>query len=197
LIGFETDLQNLTKGMGIISHLFREYGSFRGEIPSRINGVLIALEAGTSMAYSLDNLQERGTLFVGPQEDIYAGMIVGENTRPADMVVNPCKAKNLTNMRSQGDGKGITLTASQTQLGARLGISVRRRVSRGDAKNTPLPQKDSRPHQAQTLGIIPLPLQLSGVFFRQAICQTADFLFSFGGFDQHPVLTEIGSGNFP
>jgi GTP-binding protein len=110
LIGFETDLQNLTKGMGIISHLFREYGAFRGEIPSRINGVLIALEAGTSMAYSLDNLQERGTLFVGPQEDIYAGMIVGENTRPADMVVNPCKAKNLTNMRSQGDGKGITLT---------------------------------------------------------------------------------------
>jgi GTP-binding protein len=100
LIGFETDLQNLTKGMGIISHLFREYGAFRGEIPSRINGVLIALEAGTSMAYSLDNLQERGTLFVGPQEDIYAGMIVGENTRPAD----------LTNMRSQGDGKGITLT---------------------------------------------------------------------------------------
>jgi len=110
LIGFETDLQNLTKGMGIISHLFREYGAFRGEIPSRINGVLIALEAGTSMAYSLDNLQERGTLFVGPQEDIYAGMIVGENTLPADMVVNPCKAKNLTNMRSQGDGKGITLT---------------------------------------------------------------------------------------
>ena len=110
LIGFETDLQNLTKGMGIISHLFREYGAFRGEIPSRINGVLIALEAGTSMAYSLDNLQERGTLFVGPQEDIYAGMIIGENTRPADMVVNPCKAKNLTNMRSQGDGKGITLT---------------------------------------------------------------------------------------
>jgi len=110
LIGFETDLQNLTKGMGIISHLFREYGAFRGEIPSRINGVLIALEGGTSMAYSLDNLQERGTLFVGPQEDIYAGMIVGENTRPADMVVNPCKAKNLTNMRSQGDGKGITLT---------------------------------------------------------------------------------------
>ena len=110
LIGFETDLQNLTKGMGIISHLFREYGAFRGEIPARINGVLIALEAGTSMAYSLDNLQERGTLFVGPQEDIYAGMIVGENTRPADMVVNPCKAKNLTNMRSQGDGKGIALS---------------------------------------------------------------------------------------
>jgi len=110
LIGFETDLQNLTKGMGIISHLFREYGPFRGEIPARINGVLVALEPGTSTAYALDGLQERGTLFVGPQEEIYAGMVVGENSRPADMVVNPCKSKHLTNMRSQGDGKGIQLS---------------------------------------------------------------------------------------
>ncbi|MEY2851550.1 MAG: GTP-binding protein TypA/BipA-like protein [Verrucomicrobiota bacterium] len=96
--------------MGVISHLFREYGPFRGEIPARINGVLVALEPGTSTAYALDGLQERGTLFVGPQEEIYAGMVVGENSRPADMVVNPCKSKHLTNMRSQGDGKGIQLS---------------------------------------------------------------------------------------
>ena len=109
IIGFETDLVNLTKGHGICSHLFKEYGPHKGEIPSRNNGVLVSMEAGTSMAYALDSIQERGRLFIGPQEEIYEGMIVGENARPDDMPVNPCKAKKLTNMRSQGDGKGISL----------------------------------------------------------------------------------------
>jgi GTP-binding protein len=109
LIGFETDLVNMTKGHGIASHLFKEYGPHKGEIPSRNKGVLISMEAGTSMAYALESIQERGRLFIGPQEEIYEGMIIGENARPDDMPVNPCKAKKLTNMRSQGDGKGISL----------------------------------------------------------------------------------------
>jgi GTP-binding protein len=109
LIGFETDLVNVTKGHGIASHLFKEYGAHKGDIPSRNNGVLVSMEGGTSMAYALDTIQERGRLFIGPQEEIYEGMIVGENARPDDMPVNPCKAKKLTNMRSQGDGKGISL----------------------------------------------------------------------------------------
>lgn len=109
LIGFETDLVNVTKGHGIASHLFKEYGPHKGEIPSRNNGVLVSMEGGTSMAYALDTIQERGRLFIGPQEEIYEGMIIGENARPDDMPVNPCKAKKLTNMRSQGDGKGISL----------------------------------------------------------------------------------------
>jgi GTP-binding protein len=109
LIGFETDLVNLTKGHGTSSNLFKEYGPFKGEIPSRGRGVLVSMEAGTSMAYALDSIQERGRLFIGPQQEIYEGMIVGENARPDDMPVNPCKAKKLTNMRSQGDGKGIQL----------------------------------------------------------------------------------------
>ena len=109
LIGFETDLVNVTKGHGIASHLFKEYGAHKGEIPSRNNGVLVSMEGGTSMAYALDTIQERGRLFIGPQEEIYEGMIVGENSRPDDMPVNPCKAKKLTNMRSQGDGKRISL----------------------------------------------------------------------------------------
>jgi GTP-binding protein len=67
------------------------------------------MEGGTSMAYALDTIQERGRLFIGPQEEIYEGMIIGENARPDDLPVNPCKAKKLTNMRSQGDGKGIQL----------------------------------------------------------------------------------------
>jgi len=109
LIGFETDLVNVTKGHGIASHLFKEYGPHKGDIPSRSKGVLVSMEGGTSMAYALDSIQERGRLFIGPQEEIYEGMIVGENARPDDMPVNPCKAKKLTNMRSQGDGKGISL----------------------------------------------------------------------------------------
>ena len=111
LIGFESDLVNLTRGEGIMSHLFREYAPFKGEMEGRNRGVMVSMEAGISRAYALNNIQARGKLFVGPQEEIYAGMVIGENARPEDLPVNPCKAKNLTNMRSQGDGKGIQLEA--------------------------------------------------------------------------------------
>ncbi len=111
LIGFESDLVNLTRGEGIMSHIFREYAAFKGELDGRNRGVLVSMEPGISTAYALNNIQARGKLFVGPQEEIYAGMIVGENARPDDLPVNPCKAKHLTNMRSQGDGKGIQLEA--------------------------------------------------------------------------------------
>ena len=111
LIGFETDLLNLTRGEGLMSHLFREYVPFKGEIGGRGRGAMVSMESGVSMAYALNNIQERGRLFIGPQEDVYVGMIVGENARPEDLPVNPCKAKHLTNMRSQGEGKGIQLEA--------------------------------------------------------------------------------------
>jgi len=113
LIGFETDLVNLTRGEGLMSHLFHAYEPFKGEIEGRNRGVMISMEPGTSTAYALNNIQARGKLFVGPQEEIYEGMIVGENARPEDLPVNPCKAKHLTNMRSQGEGKGIQLEAPQ------------------------------------------------------------------------------------
>ncbi len=109
LIGFESDLVNLTRGLGSMSHLFKEYGPHKGEISSRGNGVLVAMESGVSTSYALNNVQERGRLFLGPQEEVYEGMIVGENSRPDDLTVNPCKTKHLTNMRSQGDGKGVQL----------------------------------------------------------------------------------------
>jgi GTP-binding protein len=126
LIGFETDLINLTRGEGIMSHLFREYVPFRGEIAGRNRGVMVSMEGGISTAYALNNIQERGKLFIGPQEEIYAGMIVGENARPEDLPVNPCKAKHLTNMRSQGEGKGI-------QLEAPLKMSLERAIEYIDA----------------------------------------------------------------
>jgi GTP-binding protein len=109
LIGLETDLINLTRGEGIMSHLFHQYAPFKGEMEGRGRGVLVSMESGTSTAYALDSIQDRGRLFIGPQEEIYGGMIVGENARPEDMPVNPCKAKRLTNMRSQGEGKAIQL----------------------------------------------------------------------------------------
>jgi GTP-binding protein len=109
LIGFESDLVNFTRGLGSMSHLFKEYGAYKGEISSRANGVLVAMESGVSTSYALNNVQERGRLFLGPQEEVYEGMIVGENSRPDDLTVNPCKTKHLTNMRSQGEGKGVQL----------------------------------------------------------------------------------------
>ncbi|NDA66860.1 MAG: translational GTPase TypA [Verrucomicrobia bacterium] len=109
LIGFETDLVNMTKGMGVMSHLFHEYGEDRGEIPARKNGSLVSMDAGEATPYALNMVQERGRLLVEPGDQIYVGMIVGENARDNDLAVNPVKEKKLTNMRSQGDGKGIQL----------------------------------------------------------------------------------------
>jgi GTP-binding protein len=110
LIGFEFELLNLTSGEGIMSHLFKEYGPLAGEIRTRSTGTLVAMEQGTAMAYALDSLEARGKLFVGPGEEVYEGMIVGENPRTDDLPVNPTKAKQLTNHRSSGDGKGIQLS---------------------------------------------------------------------------------------
>jgi GTP-binding protein len=109
LIGFETDLVNLTSGRAAMSHLFKEYGLWKGEIMTRMTGTLVSMETGVATAWALNNIQERGRLFVGPQEEVYEGMIIGENPRADDMPVNPTKTKHLTNMRSQGDGKGIQL----------------------------------------------------------------------------------------
>jgi GTP-binding protein len=109
LIGFETDLVNSTKGMGVMSHLFHEYGPDRGEIAARKNGSLVSMEGGEATSYALNMVQERGRLLVVPGDMIYVGMIVGENARENDIPVNPVKEKRLTNMRSQGEGKGIQL----------------------------------------------------------------------------------------
>lgn len=111
LIGFETDLVNQTRGLGVMSHLFHEYGPDRGEIAARKNGSLVSMENGEAMAYALNMIQERGRLMIEPGDATYVGMIVGENARENDIPVNPCKSKKLTNMRSQGEGKGIQLDA--------------------------------------------------------------------------------------
>jgi GTP-binding protein len=110
LIGFELDLVNTTGGRGVMSHLFHEYSPHCGPIATRLTGTLVSMDKGTTKAYGLDALESRGILFVGAGEEVYEGMIVGENPRKEDMPVNPTKAKQLTNFRSQGDGKGIQLS---------------------------------------------------------------------------------------
>jgi len=110
IIGFEFDLLNLTSGEGIMSHLFKEYGPRAGEIRTRNTGTLVSMETGEAMAYTLDTLETRGKLFIGPGDEVYEGMIVGENPRLDDLPVNPTKAKQLTNYRSSGDGKSNQLS---------------------------------------------------------------------------------------
>ena len=94
-----------------MSHLFHEYAADAGEIPSRRNGMLVSMEDGDVTAFALDQLQNRGKLMVVPGDKVYKGMIVGENLRDNDLPVNPVRTKHLTNIRSQGDGKGIMLKA--------------------------------------------------------------------------------------
>ncbi len=110
LIGFRNEFLTETRGTGILNQTFFEYGPHRGTIPSRGKGVLIAMEEGSSVAFALDNLQERGELFIGPGVHIYEGMIIGENNREGDLVVNACKKKQLTNMRAAGSDDAVRLT---------------------------------------------------------------------------------------
>jgi GTP-binding protein len=117
LIGLEIDVVNATSGRGVTSHLFKEYGPFAGELLTRITGTLIATEAGETTAYALVMCQERGKLFVNPGEQVYEGMIVGENPRNEDVALNAVREKQLTNFRSQGSGVATGLTpASKLSL---------------------------------------------------------------------------------
>jgi GTP-binding protein len=104
LIGLEIDVINATSGRGVTSHLFKEYGPYAGEVLTRMTGVICATEAGETTTYALLMCQERGKLFVGPGEQVYEGMIVGENPRNEDISVNAVREKALTNFRSQGSG---------------------------------------------------------------------------------------------
>jgi len=110
LIGMEIDVVNATSGRGVLSHLFKEYGPYAGEVLTRITGTLIATEAGETTAYALVMCQERGKLFVSTGEQVYEGMIVGENPRNEDISINAVREKKLTNFRSQGEGVGVGLT---------------------------------------------------------------------------------------
>jgi GTP-binding protein len=109
LIGLRTRLLNSTGGAAIMHHTFYDYQPLRGTIPTRLSGVMVSTETGRSTAYALDNLQERGILFIGAGEQIYEGQIVAEHCRDNDLPVNACREKKLTNMRASGSDKAIIL----------------------------------------------------------------------------------------
>ncbi len=109
LLGYRSDFMTDTKGMGMMNYVFSNYGPYAGEIIQRINGVMVVKEGCVAVAYALFNLQERGKLFVHPGAPLYQGQIVGENARPADLVVNPAKGKKLTNMRASGSDEAVIL----------------------------------------------------------------------------------------
>ena len=109
LIGLRTRLMNATSGQAIMHHNFYDYQPLRGTIPSRVNGVMVSTETGRSTAYALENLQERGSLFVGASEPVYEGQVVGEHCRDNDLPVNVCREKKLTNVRASTSEKTILL----------------------------------------------------------------------------------------
>ncbi len=109
LIGLRNRLMSATQGEAIMHHNFHDYRPVKGDVPRRPNGVMVSLVRGQAVAYAMDNLQQRGTMFIQPGDDVYEGMIIAENARNEDMVVNPCKEKKLTNMRASGSDKNILL----------------------------------------------------------------------------------------
>ena len=111
LIGFQSEFMTITRGKGLMYHTFDRYAErAQSKIGERVNGVLVSISVGKSLAYALFNLQERGRLFIGPGEQVYEGMVIGLHSRSGDLVVNPLKAKQLTNIRAAGSDENILLT---------------------------------------------------------------------------------------
>jgi GTP-binding protein len=110
IIGLRNNILTATAGEAIMAHRFKAYEPWKGQIPERINGVLIAKEAGTATAYSIDKLQDRGSFFISPGETVYGGQIIGAHIRPSDLVVNVCEAKKLSNVRATGTDEAARIT---------------------------------------------------------------------------------------
>ncbi|ETA83263.1 GTP-binding protein TypA/BipA [Eikenella corrodens CC92I] len=110
LIGFQGEFMTLTRGVGLMSHVFDDYAPVKPDMPGRHNGVLVSQEQGEAVAYALWNLEERGRMFVSPNDKIYEGMIIGIHSRDNDLVVNPLKGKKLTNVRASGTDEAVRLT---------------------------------------------------------------------------------------
>ena len=109
LIGLRTRLLNATQGTAVMHHRFDQYRAVEGEIPRRPNGVMVSMAAGRAVPFALFGLQQRAEMFVSPGDDVYEGMVVGENSRDNDLPVNPCKEKKLTNMRASGSDENVLL----------------------------------------------------------------------------------------
>jgi GTP-binding protein len=109
IIGLRNYLMNVTAGEAVVTHRFKEYQPYKGDIPGRINGSLISMEQGEAIPYSLHNLQDRGKFFIDPNEPVYEGQVIGEHSRGGDLVVNVTKTKKLTNIRASGSDEKMRI----------------------------------------------------------------------------------------
>jgi GTP-binding protein len=114
LIGYHGEFMTDTRGTGVLNRVFHDWSPYKGKIPGRRAGVLISMENGTSVAFALFNLEDRGRMFIGPQHPVYEGMIIGQHTRENDLEVNPLKGKKLTNVRASGTDEAVRLTTPVT-----------------------------------------------------------------------------------
>ncbi len=114
LMGYRNEFLTVTRGFGILTSVFDSYGPHKGEIPGRPSGVLVSNGPGKVTGYACFSIQERGSLFVGPGDEVYEGMVVGENSRDNDLVVNVVRGKQLTNVRASGSDENIILTPPRT-----------------------------------------------------------------------------------
>jgi GTP-binding protein len=112
LIGFQGDFMTMTRGTGLIGHVFDDYAPAKADMPGRHNGVLVSQENGEAVAYALWKLEDRGRMFVAPGDKLYEGMVIGIHTRDNDLVVNPVKGKQLTNVRASGTDEAVRLTTA-------------------------------------------------------------------------------------
>ena len=120
LLGLRTQMLTNTAGEAVMNHRFSEYKPWKGPIPGRNNGVLIAKNAGTTTGYSIDKLQDRGYFFVDPGEEVYEGMIIGENNKPGDLVVNANEGKKLTNHRASGSDAATNIATKTINDSGRM-----------------------------------------------------------------------------
>ena len=164
LIGFRTEFLTETRGTGLLHHVFEKYEPWHGELRTRPTGSLVADRKGPVTSFALFNLQERGTMFVGPGTEVYEGMIVGENSRSEDMDVNPTKEKKLTNMRqSSSDELRAPDPAPDPVPGAGPGVLPGGRVRRGDAGHGPHAQGGAGGHGSRE-GSQPQDVSRSGAW---------------------------------
>jgi len=114
LFGYRSEFLTDTRGTGVMHHQFLEYGPWAGPLAGRSRGVMVSMLEGVAVGFALFNLQERGTIFIGPQEPVYEGMVIGEHCRGGDLDVNPAKGKRLTNMRASGSDDAVLLEPPRT-----------------------------------------------------------------------------------
>ena len=153
LIGFQNEFMNLTRGTGIMTHVFDEYGPLKGDLPGRRNGVLVSQDTGEAVAFALFNLQERGRLFVSPGEKIYEGMVVGINSRDNDLIGQPAQGQEAHQHPRRRQGRQRSPHPAD-QAHARVGGRVHRgrRAGRGDTEVDPDPQALPESARAQARG---------------------------------------------